>query len=134
VSPPWKCLHFCDEDNFMNMLENIENIFRSDVAKRVGFLLTTHKLTPQLKREICKKKRLYILQHETTSILKKKEQRKKEKVEGSTADTRPKFIFSGGSRTPLRLTFKIYILVLNPKTIFKALESSFEALERSLMH
>ena len=36
------------------------NIFRLDVAKRVSFLPTTHKLTPQLNVKKCKKK-LYIL-------------------------------------------------------------------------
>jgi hypothetical protein len=38
---------------------------------------------------------------------KKRKKRKKEKEEGSTTNARPTFIFSGGSWTPLGLTFKI---------------------------
>jgi hypothetical protein len=57
-----------------------ENIFCSDVTKRVGFLPTTHKLTPQLKEKKCKKK-LYILQHETY-VDPKEERKEKEEKEG----------------------------------------------------
>jgi hypothetical protein len=53
------------------------------VAKSEGFLPTTHKLTPQLKGEKCqkKKKKLYILQHET-HIHPKEERKEKEEKEG----------------------------------------------------
>jgi hypothetical protein len=59
----------------------VENIFRSDVAKRVGFLPTTHKLTPQLKGKKMQKK-LYILQHETHVHSKEERKEKEEKGEG----------------------------------------------------
>jgi hypothetical protein len=67
-----------------------ENIFCSDVAKRVGFWLTTHKLTPQLKGKKIQKKKLYILQHETYVDLKEERKEKEEKEgEGRRKHGRP---------------------------------------------
>jgi hypothetical protein len=104
-----------------------KNIFCSDVTKRVGFLPTAHKADTSTKEKKNAKTKLYILQCETMSILKKKEKRKKrkkEKEEGSTADPpccgaklthgQPPMLHlatppipAGQTLTPLGLTFKI---------------------------
>jgi hypothetical protein len=60
-----------------------ENNFSSDVAKKEGFLPTTHKLTPQLKGEKCqKKKTLHPTAVETHVLMQhlKKERKEKEAV------------------------------------------------------
>jgi hypothetical protein len=62
---------------FFLMCFTIENNFNSDVAKREGFWPTSHKLTPQLKGEKCKKI-LYILQQRRPTP--KEEKKEKEAV------------------------------------------------------